>query len=573
MLDGAARLDELVATAVADGQPAIGITDHGNMYGTLEFYKECRNRGIKPIIGTEAYMAHDSRYERPTRRGRLDDSGGDTEAGQKLYYHLTLLAENQTGYRNLIQLSSLAFLEGYYYKPRIDWELLERYSDGLIATTGCLGGHVLQSLLRGDESGALEKAARLQDIFGKDNLFIELQDHGLPDQKRTNPQLIDIGKRIGAPLLATNDSHYTHREDHAAHDALLCVQTGSLISDTNRFRFEGHEHYLKPAAEMREQFREVPEACDNTLWIAERADVEITFGEALLPNFPLPDGFDDDRAYLEHLTWEGAKRRWGASLPNNVVERVSYELEVIASMGFSSYFLVTWDLIRHARDSGIRVGPGRGSAAGCAVAYCLWITDLDPIKYDLLFERFLNPSRISMPDIDMDFDSRYRDEMIRYAAEKYGRDHVAQIITFGTIKARNAVRDAARVLGYPYAVGDRVAKAMPPLVMGRDTPLKYCFEENEKYADGYKAASEIRAMYESDDDVKSVIDVAKGLEGLKRSDGIHAAAVVITKEPVTEYLPIQRKPESGKPPEDAPCTRPRIFRSLQSSTSAECRAP
>ncbi|MEC9225107.1 MAG: PHP domain-containing protein, partial [Actinomycetota bacterium] len=253
MLDGASRLDELVATAVADGQPAIGITDHGNMYGTLEFYKECRNRGIKPIIGTEAYMAHDSRYERPTRRGRLDDSGGDTEAGQKLYYHLTLLAENQTGYRNLIQLSSLAFLEGYYYKPRIDWELLERYSDGLIATTGCLGGHVLQSLLRGDESGALEKAARLQDIFGKDNLFIELQDHGLPDQKRTNPQLIDIGKRIGAPLLATNDSHYTHREDHAAHDALLCVQTGSLISDTNRFRFEGHEHYLKPAAEMREQ--------------------------------------------------------------------------------------------------------------------------------------------------------------------------------------------------------------------------------------------------------------------------------------------------------------------------------
>ncbi|MGA0270375.1 MAG: DNA polymerase III subunit alpha, partial [Ilumatobacteraceae bacterium] len=552
MLDGAARLDELVATAVADGQPAIGITDHGNMYGTLEFYKECRNRGIKPIIGTEAYMAHDSRYERPTRRGRLDDSGGDTEAGQKLYYHLTLLAENQTGYRNLIQLSSLAFLEGYYYKPRIDWELLEKYSDGLIATTGCLGGHVLQSLLRGDESGAVEKAARLQDIFGKDNLFIELQDHGLADQKRTNPQLIDIGKRIGAPLLATNDSHYTHREDHAAHDALLCVQTGSLMSDANRFRFEGHEHYLKSAAEMREQFREVPEACDNTLWIAERADVEITFGEALLPNFPLPEGFDDDRAYLEHLTWEGAKRRWGASLPNNVVERVSYELEVIASMGFSSYFLVTWDLIRHARDSGIRVGPGRGSAAGCAVAYCLWITDLDPIKYDLLFERFLNPSRISMPDIDMDFDSRYRDEMIRYAAEKYGRDHVAQIITFGTIKARNAVRDAARVLGYPYAVGDRVAKAMPPLVMGRDTPLKYCFEENEKYADGYKAASELRAMYESDDDVKSVVDVAKGLEGLKRSDGIHAAAVVITKEPVTEYLPIQRKPESGKPPEDAP---------------------
>ena len=552
MLDGAARLDELVAKALADGQPALGITDHGNMYGTLEFYKECRKRGIKPIIGTEAYMAHDDRRERPARRGKLDDSGGDTEGGRKLYYHLTLLAENEVGYRNLIQLSSLAFLEGYYYKPKIDWELLERHSTGLIATTGCLGGHVLQSLLRGDERGALEKAARLQDIFGRDNLFIEIQDHGIADQRATNPKLIEIARRIGAPLLATNDSHYTHRDDHDAHDALLCVQTSALLSDPDRFKFEGNEHYLKSSAEMRHLFREIPEACDNTLWVAERAELEITFGQALLPEFPLPDGFADDRAYLEHLTWEGARKRWGSDLPVKVVERLSYELEVIASMGFSSYFLIVWDLIRHARESGIRVGPGRGSAAGCAVAYSLWITDLDPIRYDLLFERFLNPSRVSMPDIDMDFDSRYRDEMIRYAAQRYGRDHVAQIITFGTIKARNAVRDAARVLGFPYGVGDRIAKAMPPLVMGRDTPLKYCFEQNEKYLDGYKAAAELRSMYDGDPDVQRVVDVAKGLEGLKRSDGIHAAAVVITKEPVTEYLPIQRKPESGQNPEDAP---------------------
>jgi DNA polymerase-3 subunit alpha len=552
MLDGAARLDELVAKALADGQPALGITDHGNMYGTLEFYKECRKRGIKPIIGTEAYMAHDDRRERPARRGKLDDSGGDTEGGRKLYYHLTLLAENEVGYRNLIQLSSLAFLEGYYYKPKIDWELLERHSSGLIATTGCLGGHVLQSLLRGDERGALEKAARLQDIFGRDNLFIELQDHGIADQRATNPKLIEIARRIGAPLLATNDSHYTHRDDHDAHDALLCVQTSALLSDPDRFKFEGNEHYLKSSAEMRHLFRELPEACDNTLWVAERAELEITFGEALLPEFPLPDGFADDRAYLEHLTWEGARKRWGSDLPAKVVERLSYELEVIASMGFSSYFLIVWDLIRHARESGIRVGPGRGSAAGCAVAYSLWITDLDPIRYDLLFERFLNPSRVSMPDIDMDFDSRYRDEMIRYAAHRYGRDHVAQIITFGTIKARNAVRDAARVLGFPYGVGDRIAKAMPPLVMGRDTPLRYCFEQNEKYLDGYKAAAELRSMYDGDPDVQRVVDVAKGLEGLKRSDGIHAAAVVITKEPVTEYLPIQRKPESGQNPDDAP---------------------
>ena len=552
MLDGAARLDEMVAKAVGDGQPAIGITDHGNMYGTLEFYKECQKQGIKPIIGTEAYMAYDHRSERPTRRGRVDDSGGDTEGGKKLYYHLTLLAENEVGYRNLIQLSSLAFLEGYYYKPRIDWELIEKYSEGLIATTGCLGGQVLQSMLNGDDRGALEKAARLQDIFGRDNLFVELQDHGIAAQIETNPKLVEIARKIGAPLLATNDSHYTHREDHESHDALLCVQTGALISDPKRFKFEGHEHYLKTAQEMRYLFRELPEACDNTLWIAERADLEIDFGDALLPNFPLPEGFTSDAQYLEHLTWEGAKKRWGEHLPDSVVERVSFELKVINDMGFASYFLITWDLIKYARDAGIRVGPGRGSAAGCAVAYCLWITDLDPIRYDLLFERFLNPSRVSMPDIDMDFDSRYRDQMIRYAADKYGRDHVAQIITFGTIKARNAVRDAARVLGYPYGVGDKVAKAMPPLVMGRDTPLKYCFEQSDKYADGYKAATDLRAMYDSDPDVKRVVDVAKGLEGLKRSDGIHAAAVVITKEPVTHYLPIQRKPESGQDPEDAP---------------------
>ncbi|MFZ9481712.1 MAG: DNA polymerase III subunit alpha [Ilumatobacteraceae bacterium] len=552
MLDGAARLDELVAKAAQDGQPALGITDHGNMYGVLEFYKECRKQGVKPVIGTEAYMAHDSRAERPARRGRIDDSGGDTEGGKKLYYHLTLLAETDQGYRNLIQLASLAFLEGYYYKPRMDWELLEKYHHGLIATTGCLGGHVLQSLLMGDEKGALEKAGRLQEIFGRDNLFVELQDHGLAAQRETNPQLVELARRINAPIIGTNDSHYVHRDDHEAHDALLCVQTGAMLSDPKRFKFEGQEHYLKSSAEMRYLFRDLPEACDNTLWIAERADVNIEFGKPLLPNFPIPEGFADDAAYLDHLAWEGARMRWGEVLPSSVVERVAYELQVIKNMGFASYFLIVWDLIKHAKDSGIRVGPGRGSAAGCAVAYCLRITELDPIKYDLLFERFLNPSRISMPDIDMDYDSRYRDEMIRYAAERYGRDHVAQIITFGTIKARNAARDAARVLGYPYGMGDRIAKAMPPLVMGRDTPLKYCFEENPKYADGYKAAASLREMYAADPDVQRVVDVAKGLEGLKRSDGIHAAAVVITKDPLTSYLPIQRKPESGQDPADAP---------------------
>ncbi len=551
MLDGAARLDELVAKAVADGQPALGITDRDSMYGVLDFYKECRKQGVKPVIGTEAYMAYDSRHERPARRGRVDDSGGDTEGGRKLYYHLTLLAETDQGYRNLIQLASLAFLEGYYYKPRMDWELLERHHHGLIATTGCLGGHVLQSLLNGDPKGALAKAGRLQEIFGKDNLFVELQDHGLAAQRETNPQLIDIARRIGAPLIATNDSHYVHREDHEAHDALLCVQTGANLSDPKRFKFEGQEHYLKSANEMRYLFRDVPEACDNTLWVAERADVTIEFGKPQLPNFPVPAGHDD-ASYLDELTWQGAQQRWGEQLPTDVVERIAYELQTIKNMGFASYFLIVWDLIRHAKDHGIRVGPGRGSAAGCAVAYSLRITDLDPIRYDLLFERFLNPSRVSMPDIDMDFDSRYRDEMIRYAAEKYGRDHVAQIITFGTIKARNAVRDAARVLGFPYGMGDKVAKAMPPLVMGRDTPLKYCFEDHPKFHDGFKASAELRAMYDADPDVKRVVDVARGLEGLKRSDGIHAAAVVITKDPLTTYLPVQRKPEAGGDIESAP---------------------
>ena len=432
--------------------------------------------------------------------------------------------------------------------------MLADHSDGVIATTGCLGGHVLQSLVNGDFEAALHKAGKLQEIFGRDKLFVELQDHGIALQHKTNPQLIEIARKIGAPLLATNDSHYTRPEDAEAHDALLCVQTNALISQSGeeRFKFSGEGHYLKSADEMWRLFEDHPEACESSLLIAERANVEIEFGKPQLPSFPLPEGFATDTEYLRHLTFEGARQRWGDALTDTITDRLAYELRVIEDMGFSSYFLIVWDLIKHARDSGIRVGPGRGSAAGCAVAYCLRITDLDPIKYDLLFERFLNPSRISMPDIDMDFDSRYRDEMIRYAAERYGRDRVAQIITFSTIKARAAVRDAARVLGYPYAIGDKVAKLMPPLIMGRDTPLRACLEPTPGHEDGYKMAADLRAMYETDPDCRRVIDVAKGLEGLRRQDGIHAAAVVITKEPLTEYLPIQRKPDPGQDPETAP---------------------
>ncbi len=552
ILDGASRLDDLIAAAVADGQPALGITDHGNMYGVLDFYRGCKQAGIRPIIGTEAYMARDSRHERPPRRGRVDDSGGDVEGGGKLYYHLTLLAADDAGYKNLIKVASRAFMEGYYYKPRCDWETLSDHSEGLIATTGCLGGHVPQSLLRGNTDEALAKAARFQDIFGRDSYFVELQDHGIPAQRQILPQLLEIARKINAPLLATNDSHYTHRHDAAAHDALLCVQTGSLLEDDDRLKFHGDEHYLKTAAEMRRVFAELPDACDNTLLIAERAEVNIEFGTPRLPHFEVPEGFDSDRDYLDHLTYEGAFQRWGDPLPDEVAKRLAYELEVINNMGFASYFLITWDLIAYARRRGIRVGPGRGSAAGCAVAYSLRITDLDPIRYDLLFERFLNPSRVSMPDIDMDFDSRHRDELINYAAERYGREHVAQIITFGRIKARAAVRDAARVLGYPHSLGDRIAKAMPPLVLGRDTPLRYCFEESDRHRDGYVAAGELRQMYDTDPDVAKVVDVARGLEGMRRQDGIHAAAVVITPEPLTEYMPIQRKPEQGKDASESP---------------------
>ncbi len=557
MLDGAARINDLVRIAKTDGQIGIGITDHGNMYGVLDFYKACRANDIKPIIGIEAYMARDSRFEKPQRKPRselMDDSAD----GGKLYYHMTLLAENNEGYKNLMKLSSKSYLEGYYYKPRIDFEVLSQYSKGIIATSGCLGGLVLQSLLVGDSESAKKYATTFQDIFGKENFFIEIQDHGIDKQKQTNPQLIELARKIGAPLLATNDSHYCRREDSSSHDALLCVQTASFISDTNRLKFDGSEHYLKSNDEMRELFAEVPDACDNTLVIADRASVEIEFGRANLPHFKVPSNFvlgdqsESEKSYLRHLVFEGARARYGDSVPEEVVSRLDYELSVIESMGFSSYFLIVWDLIRFARESKIRIGPGRGSAAGCCVAYCLKIVDIDPIRHGLFFERFLNPGRKQMPDIDMDIDDRYRSDMIKYASSVYGEDHVAQIITFSTIKARAAVRDAARVLGFPYFLGDKIAKLMPPVVMGRDTPLWACFEEVPEHIDGYKAAKDLRNLYETDSEAKQVIEVAKGLEGLCRQDGIHAAAVVISGEELTEYLPIQRKPDSSQDASSAP---------------------
>ncbi len=551
MLDGAARVTDVLDKVAAEGMPAAAITDHGVLYGLVDFQKAARARGVKPIFGIEAYLTPGSRFDRQPRR---DD----------LRYHITLLAVSQTGYRNLVKLASRAFLEGYYYKPRLDAELLAEYSEGIIGTTGCLGGHVPQLLspdayqeehnvgVERDYAAAVAAAATYQDIFGKENFFVEIMDHGIEGERNVLPDLLSIGKEIGAPLLATNDSHYTHADEAEAHDALLCIQTGSLMSDEDRFRFQGGGYYLKTAAEMRALFpeSEYPGACDNTLLVAERADVDLELGGILLPHFPVPPGHTE-ASYLEELVMAGARERYGDPLPAEVVERAQYELRVIEDMGFPAYFLIVWDLIRYAREHRIRTGPGRGSAAGSLVSYCLRITDLDPLSYGLIFERFLNPGRRQMPDIDMDFDERYRGEMIRYAAERYGSDHVAQIITFSTIKGRQAIRDSARVLGLPYGVGDRVAKAMPGAILGKEATLQQCLEDPGPDADTtirdfYTNAAGIRDLYGTDPDAARVIDTARGLEGLRRQDSIHAAAVVISPDRLTEIVPIQQKGEEAE---------------------------
>jgi DNA polymerase-3 subunit alpha len=534
-LDGAAKIDELVLAAKADGQKALGITDHGVLWGLIDFYKTCKKHEVKPVLGIESYFA-DDRFDRtPKGKGHSDLDGSD-----KRYYHLTVLAENNDGYSNLIKLSSDSFLEGFYHKPRADWDLLEKYSSGLMATSGCLGGPVLQELLHDRFDSALAKAGRLQDVFGKDNFFIELQNHGLVEQVRTNPQLIEISRQLNAPLIATNDLHYVNHDDHVGHDALLCCQTGSKLTDENRFRFQSDQHYLKSTAEMRQLFSSIEESCDNTLLIAERANVDIDFSELHLPIFHVPEGYDTDTQYLTKLAFDGLKQRY-QNPSDEHFERLSYELSIIDSMGLSSYFLIVWDLQRFADREGIRRGPARGSAAGSIISYCLDITKVDPLRHDLIFERFLNPGRVALPDIDLDYDSRYRENMINYVVEKYGEDHVAQIITFNIIRARAAVRDSARVLGYEPSFADKISKAMPELVMGEPTPLNACLEFSDRHEIGYKNAVALRDMYDSDPNVREIVDVAKSLEGLVRQDGIHAAGIVITPGPVTDYVPVQRR--------------------------------
>lgn len=833
LLDGASKIAPMVAAAVADGQPAMAITDHGNLYGLIDFYKECKKQGIKPLLGIEAYMAKHSVDDRPNPNKQSDD---------KLFYHLTVLAENNEGYKNLIKLSSDAFLKGFHRKPQVDWEILSEHSRGLLVTTGCLGGVVLQSLLHDRYDEALREAGKLQDIFGRDNMFVEIQDHGIPEQHRTNPDLLKIAAELGAGVVSSNDSHYPHREDHEAHAALLCqpagtmvmmaneevksrattyacgplkpiedicvgdevvsfdrkrrrgiirkqivtnigerhfvgnlvqvtttsgrtsaytpdhyciarldvalegeyvvylmkkgnsfrlgqcqyrrprsrerpdwvnygvqqrtkeqmadaiwiisthgtsdearkqeawlsfsfgiptwgfsegrtrshsprrpyyqilwemagdlnekaskllseygrdialplwkegdpllssikqvtihacnlmnkmlvcepeessssrslmnngsgvwngitveriaysgavhsleveedhsyiadgivthncIQTNSMMDDPKRFKFEGTEHYVKSAREMRGLFDDFsPEACDNTLLIAEKCNVDIEFDQNLMPKFDVPEGFENEEDYLRFLVLEGAAKRF--TMTDEVIARLEYELEVICSMGFPGYFLIVWDLVKHAKEAGIRVGPGRGSTGGAAIAYCLDITEIDPIKHGLLFERFLNPERVSKPDVDLDIDSRYREHMINYVIAKYGSDRVAQVVTFMQIKSRSAVRDASRVLGYQYSVGDKIAKALPPALYGVDTPLSQCLALDPSNQEGYDKADKLRKMYNMDPEVKHVVDVAQGLEGMRRSDGIHAAAVVIAPDAIINYAPVQKKPK------------------------------
>ncbi|MDP4930849.1 MAG: DNA polymerase III subunit alpha [Candidatus Nanopelagicaceae bacterium] len=543
MLDGAARVEKLAEEVARSGDGAIAMTDHGNVFGAFDFYKTMKSAGVKPIIGIEAYVAPESRFEK--KRVKWAEGGEDDVSGGGAYTHMTLWAENNVGLANLFRLSSLASLEGFYYKPRMDRELLSQYGQGLIATTGCAAGEIQTRIRMGAYNEARAAAANYRDIFGADNYFVEIMDHDIEIERRVKDDLLKLSKELGLPLVATNDLHYTYADDAKHHEALLCIQSGTTLADPKRFKFEGKEYYLKDAATMRRIFKDLEIACDNTLAIAERCNITMRENENLLPQFAVPEG-ESENSWLIKEGERGLLEKFGAKSMDEIAPqyqaRLHFELDVMTKMGFAGYFLVVADLVAQAMREGIRVGPGRGSAAGSLVSYSLGITGLDPIKHGLLFERFLNPDRISMPDIDLDFDERRRSEMIRYATNKYGDDRVAQIITYGTIKSKAAIKDAARVLGYPYALGERLTKALPPSIMGKDISLQGVFDkENERFGE----AQEFRNIYESDPDSKTIVDMAKGLEGLKRQWSVHAAGVILSREPLIDVIPIHRREADG----------------------------
>ena len=543
MLDGAARVEKLAEEVARSGDGAIAMTDHGNVFGAFDFYKTMKSAGVKPIIGIEAYVAPESRFEK--KRVKWAEGGEDDVSGGGAYTHMTLWAENNVGLANLFRLSSLASLEGFYYKPRMDRELLSQYGQGLIATTGCAAGEIQTRIRMGAYNEARAAAANYRDIFGADNYFVEIMDHDIEIERRVKDDLLKLSKELGLPFVATNDLHYTYADDAKHHEALLCIQSGTTLADPKRFKFEGKEYYLKDAATMRRIFKDLEIACDNTLAIAERCNITMRENENLLPQFAVPEG-ESENSWLIKEGERGLLEKFGAKSIDEIAPqyqaRLHFELDVMTKMGFAGYFLVVADLVAQAKREGIRVGPGRGSAAGSLVSYSLGITGLDPIKHGLLFERFLNPDRISMPDIDLDFDERRRSEMIRYATNKYGDDRVAQIITYGTIKSKAAIKDAARVLGYPYALGERLTKALPPSIMGKDISLQGVFDkENERFGE----AQEFRNIYESDPDSKTIVDMAKGLEGLKRQWSVHAAGVILSREPLIDVIPIHRREADG----------------------------
>lgn len=541
MLDGAARVKPLIDAAVQAGMPAIAITDHGNMFGAFDFWKTARDAGIKPIIGTEAYITPGTHRSDRTRV-KWGNGGDDDVSGGGAYTHMTLLSSSTGGMHNLFRLSSLSSIEGYYFKPRMDREILSTYAEGLIATTGCPSGEIQTRLRLGQYDEARHAAADFRDIFGAENYFCEIMDHGIEIERRVMTDLIRLSKDLGLPLLATNDLHYTHAHDAESHAALLCVQSGSQLDDPNRFKFDADEFYLKSAAEMRQLFRDYPEACDNTLLIAERCESEFNTGANYMPKFPVPEGETEESWFVKEVE-RGLHVRYPNGIPDAVRKQADYEVDVIIQMGFPGYFLVVADFINWSKNNGIRVGPGRGSGAGSMAAYAMRITDLDPLEHGLIFERFLNPDRISMPDFDVDFDDRRRGEVIRYVTEKYGDERVAQIVTYGTIKAKQALKDSARVLGFPYGMGEKLTKAMPPSVMGKDISLTGVTDPSDAR---YKEASEFRAILESDPDAQTVFETAKGIENLKRQWGVHAAGVIMSSDPLIDIIPIMMREQDGQ---------------------------
>lgn len=517
LLDGACRMERLLDAAKEMGQTAVAITDHGCMYGVVEFYKAAKKRGIQPILGCEVYVARRTRFD------KVHELDGENR-------HLVLLCENETGYHNLLALVSKAWVEGFYSKPRVDLDLLREHHEGLIALSACLAGEIPWALTRGDYEGARKAALRYEGIFGRGNFYLELQDHGMAEQKRINPQLIRLSRETGIPLVATNDCHYIAPEDSRMHRVLLCIQTGRTIEDENAMEFGSEEFYFKSEEEMRALFPDVPEAADNTVKIAQRCQVELEFGKTKLPAFFTPDG-SDNLEFFRRLCQEGLIRRYGENPPQEYRDRLEYEIRVISQMGYVNYYLIVWDFIRYARSVGIPVGPGRGSGAGSLAAYCVGITNVDPMRYDLLFERFLNPERVSMPDFDIDFSDERRDEIIGYVVDKYGADHVAQIVTFGTMAARGALRDVGRALNIPYNKVDQVAKLVPlSLGMTLDTAMKQ--------------SKELREKVEADPQVKELWDMARKVEGMPRHASTHAAGVVITDKPVMDYVPLSKNDDA-----------------------------